>query len=289
MSIGNILDAMIVGKLIGDNALTVYGLTPPILFFITAQLGVFMAGMQNCGGAAIGKGNTRLGDEYFSSALIFESALSIFIFLVLFFFPEYIAKILGASEYSAEIFTQASDYILGVSFGLPFLSISSMLMNIIYIEGKGQKVLIGVLLAIVTNICGDLYVVNTSRSMFEIGIATSLSNIVSCLYFVCCRLGSEKAVSLSIRKTRFKLMGSIVKGGSTTGFIRAGHMLRIWILNFMLTYYFGKEAVSAMSIQNSSSIFFLFLVGGTGNAILSIGSLFYGENDENSMKETAYI
>ena len=285
LSIGSILDAMIVGKLIGDNALTAYGLTPPILFFMTAQLGVFMAGMQNCGGTAIGKGNARLGDEYFSSALIFETALSVFISLVLFFFPSSVSYILGASKHSTEIFEQTRDYILGISSGLPFLAVSSILMNIMYIEGKGQKVLIAILLAITTNICGDLYVAHTSGSMLGIGIATSLGEILSCLYLVCCRLGNEKAVSLSIRNTRFKLMGSIIKGGSTTGFIRASHMFRIWILNFILTYYLGKEAVSALSIQNSSSVFFISVVGGTGAAILSIGSLFYGENDENSMKQ----
>ena len=285
LSIGSILDAMIVGKLIGDNALTAYGLTPPILFFMTAQLGVFMAGMQNCGGTAIGKGNARLGDEYFSSALIFETALSVFISLVLFFFPSSVSYILGASKHSTEIFEQTRDYILGISSGLPFLAVSSILMNIMYIEGKGQKVLIAMLLAITTNICGDLYVAHTSGSMLGIGIATSLGEILSCLYLVCYRLGSEKAVSLSIRNTRFKLMGSIIKGGSTTGFIRASHMFRIWILNFILTYYLGKEAVSALSIQNSSSVFFISVVGGTGAAILSIGSLFYGENDENSMKQ----
>lgn len=284
-NIGNILDAIIIGKFIGDNSLTAYGLTIPILFFITAQLGVFMAGVQNCGGAAIGKGNTRLADEYFSSALNFECALSVFIFLVLFFFPGGVAYILGASKHSMEIFEQNRDYIRGISLGLPFLSVSSILMNIMYIEGKGQKVLISIVLAIVTNICGDLYVANTSGSMFGIGIATSLSNLVGCLYLLFCRSGSEKAVNLSIRKTRFKLIGGIIKGGSTTGFIKVSHMFRIWILNFILTYYFGKEAVSAMSIQNSMSMFFLSVVGGTGVAILSIGSLFYGENNETSMKQ----
>lgn len=55
---------------------------------------------------------------------------------------------------------------------------------------------------------------------------------------------------------------SVVKGGSTTGAIRASHMLRTWTLNILLTYYFGKEAVSALSVQSSVTSLFLCIAVG---------------------------
>ncbi len=73
--IGNVVDSIVIGRFLGVNALTAYGLTHSMVLFFIAQLGIFMAGMQSCGGNAIGTGNMRLADEYFSSALCFELGL----------------------------------------------------------------------------------------------------------------------------------------------------------------------------------------------------------------------
>ncbi len=174
---------------------------------------------------------------------------------------------------------------MGYSLGLPFLSAASMLINIMYAEGKGHNVVVSFILSIAVNVCGDIYVASTTRSVFDIGLATSGSNIVSCAYLVFCRLGGETAVRLSVRRFKPSLITSIIKGGSTTGAIRASHMLRTWTLNILLTFYFGKEAVSALSVQSSVTSLFLCIAVGTGTAILLIGSVFYGENNEDSMKQ----
>ncbi|MBQ6970936.1 MAG: hypothetical protein IJP86_01125 [Synergistaceae bacterium] len=284
-NVGNMIDGMIIGSFLGDTSLTAYGLILPVVFLHGAQMGVFLVGMKSCGGHAIGKGDMRLADEYFSSAFFAECALSVIIALILCLFPGAVAGLLGASKHSPEIFAQTRDYIIGYSLGIPFLSLSSLLIDTMYTEGKGQNIIISVIIAIAVNTCGDLYVSFTSRSMLGIGLATSASYMIGCLYLVLCRYKSENAVNISLRHNNPKHLPSIIKGGSTTGAVRASHMLRVWVLNLILTYYFGKEAVSALSIQNSVAAIFLCIANGTGVTILTIGSIFYGENNEDAMEQ----
>ena len=273
---GNVVDGMIIGKFLEDGALTAYALTLPVSFLVSTLTGIFAAGMQSMGGGAIGKGNMRLADEYFSSAVFTECFTLILVAAILIIFPARAADILGASKHSPEIFRQTCGYISGFAPGIPFLGASVMLVSIMYTEGKGHNVVIGTFIMIAVNVCGDIYAAVTNRGMFEIGLATSASYIAGCAFAMFCLSGKERAIKLSLRRIRISLLGSIFHGGINVGAIRGSHMLRTYALNVIMTLYLGKEALSAVSLQNVISVSLACIASGIGTAILTMGSVYYG-------------
>ena len=165
-----------------------------------------IASIAGVGGSALisrlfGEHEEREARRVSSFSILFSAGIAILFSLSIFAFMRPFLRLLGADEHT---FAFARDYALCVvvAGGLPTV-MTNVLANLVRSIGESKKAGFGITLGGVINIALDplfmFVLLPAGREIVGAGVATLLSNCISCLYFIVIlrRLGSGSVLGLS--------------------------------------------------------------------------------------------
>ena len=275
--VGSVVDGMVTGKYLGENAMAAFGFTATVSLAVAIVGGIMSTGTSVVCGKSLGEGrleSTRHSfHTCFSAALIVSVVFAIIIILLA--VPA--AKLMGAQ---GELVTLAADYIRGYGIACPGIILVAFLMPVMQMDGEMNRLMLAVAVMTVGDIVADLLnVLVFHGGMFGMALATAVSYYLALL----CLVPHFRKKNVIFNRPSFvydgKIIGAMCKNGMPTAVSQLGRMLLTFILNRYLMQLGGGTAVSAHAVIMSAGN--LCLVPGTALASSTqvISGVLTGEED----------
>ena len=280
-----LVDSIMIGRFLGEEAIAAYGLANPILLVIGAVGSLLTAGVQVACSKSLGRGLQKETDAGYSSAVVLTLAISLAITLAVLLFRTPLAEIMGARK-QPELLNPTRDYIAGFVLGAPGSMGALMLVPFLQMAGESTLLIVAVLTMTIVDIALDLLnVLVFHGGMFGMGLASSISYyaalLIGCFYF----LSKKCAYHFSLSLVSGKKMAELFRGGIPSVFGMASTVFMILLMNRILLNTGGKAAVAAFSVITTISNASNCTTTGIGGVALTLAGIFYNEEDESGLKQ----
>ena len=272
----NMADTFFVGQTGDALQVAAVSLTNPIFILMMAFANMFGMGGSAVASMALGEQNKKRARNVSAFVLYASLIVGIVFMLVLMVFMQPVLTLFGADS---ETYEFARGYTFHISYGAPFIIWSAACSFVIRVEGASREAMIGSMIGTIANIVLDPVFI----SVFGMGatgaaIATTIGNILSCLYFLWYFLKKSRLLSLSPKYFRCGdgILVKICSIGLPTAIFSALMSLSTIVLNQILVAY-GNAPVAAIGIVFKANMFITFLQMGLANGVqMLIGYMLSG-------------
>ena len=290
-----LIDIVVIGRYLGDEAMAAYQMSNPLLLSIGALGTLLSAGVQVACGKSLGSGSKEETDRGYSSAIAVAAAVSVLFAAIVLVFAPFLARAMGAGT-GGDLFDMTRGYLRGFSIGAPGSMGALVLVPFLQMAGQGNLLIVGVLSMTAADIALDLVNVLVCKNglfglgpMFGMGLASSLSYyaaiVITGAYFL-----SKKCVfSFSLRQVKWRKILELFREGMPAGFNMASSVLLVFVLNRLLLNYGGKDAVAAfapmLTVGNTANA----IATGIGGVSLTLSGIFWHEEDRTALTELIHL
>ena len=287
-----LIDSVVIGRLLGVEYMSAYGLASPLLIVITSLGTMSAVGVQVVCGKTIGAGDREGSDVCYSTSVVMSLGMALLGLLLVFTMWKPLCTLLGAGEALPEnrIFYLTGDYLKGYILGAPAFFLSQIMAPYLQFGGRRKLLMWSVAAMTATDIAADLISVYVFHAgMFGIGLASSLSYLAAVLVGI----GFFLKKDCPFRFRRIGLRGQsvveIVKAGSPVIINQVCFTLRVYLINQILLVVSGTEAVAVFAVVNSLGNLFFSAGLGTGTVALTLSAIFFSEEDRTSLCELVRV
>jgi putative MATE family efflux protein len=281
-----LIDSIVIGRLVGVDAMSAYGVASPLLIFFAALGTMMVNGVQVQLGKAMGRGDTNGANACYSTSILQSLGLGAVWILLVYAAGNPLCTLLGAGTPSADnvVFQLTGDYLHGFMLGAPFFFLSQIMSAYLQAAGKRKLLLISVIAMTVTDVVFDLLGVFVFHSgMFGIGLASGMSYLaafaVGLGYFL------KKNCLFRFRFHSFQPQSAvgILRAGSPVLLNQVFFTVRTLVFNLLLLDLGGNLAVAAFAVFTTLCNLMYSIGVGTGSVALMLSSIFYNEEDRTSL------
>ena len=279
-----LIDNIMIGRFLGERALTAYGLASPVLLVTGAVGSMLCAGAQVACSKSLGRGDREETDAGYSSTIAAGGLFSVVFMLVVLVFRVPFARLLGADD--PALLSDTSVYMAGFSIGAPASVGALMLVPFLQMAGQANLLIVAVLGMTVADVAFDLLNVFVFHGgMFGMGLASALSYyaamVIGAGYFL-----SKKCVfSFSLNRVRWRKVKELFAGGVPSLFGMASSVALVFAVNRILLGVGGEAAVAAYSVVSTLINTSNGISTGTGGVALTLSGVLYNEEDRTGLSE----
>ena len=283
-----LIDSIVVGRLLGVDQMSAYGLASPLLIVLSALGLMSSSGIQVVCGKTIGSGDQEETNNCYSTSICMSIGMSLFGLLLIFTLWKPICTFLGAGEALPEnrVFYMTGDYLKGYFLGLPAFFLNQTMAPYLQFGGKRRTLIWSVAVITATDIAADLLSVFVFHAgMFGIGLASSLSFFAGVLVEIGFFLKKDCPFRFRFKGIQRRVLWETVKAGCPVVINQICFTLRVVLLNHLLLAISGNDAVAVYAAISSLGNLFFCVGLGTSNVALTLSSILYGEEDRASLYE----
>lgn len=281
MQFGSLVDGILVGNMIGGDALSATALVVPILYII--QLPGFALGV---GGSIVianllGKRDIEGAKKTFTICLLLGVGISLVFAAIAFAVSRPLAML-----FSTDLVEYSYQYILGNLLTVPFIAIALLVGSFMAVDNNPRLSSILFIIANVAKVGLELLFINIFKDWATFGAAIStgagyLVGLITVIFYV---KSSRRNLRFNFRIKGTKLFG-IIKASSTS----ALNMLFTAIQSLVVNIFIAQVLTNPLDITIyglvANMVFMFDLVcGGITNIIPTLCGIFYGEKDMFSLK-----
>lgn len=272
----NMVDTLVVGRLIGGNALAAVSLAAPFFVVIRMIIKMLSVGIGTNMSIYIGK-NDESGMERCKRAnrLIM---LYGFVFILL---SQVLIGWMIMTSYSITPDERAMvwTYMVFSMAGTPFYLVSSICNKNLQVYGRMKSITRLTLLEQVINLVGDIVLVRFAKmGIAGAGLATSVSQIVR----ACVTFGIVIRTTDMMKTKRVscgKEIGSILKAGLPSGQSVGQNALQQWFLSLVMLNAVGMEGVAVKAVCSSCYNLMNIAIVAVSEAMRPVAGVMYGARD----------
>lgn len=284
--LGALVDGMVIGNLLGDTPIAAYGIAIPMTVLVVGIAYAISGGGQALCGQALGRGDQKSADSYFSNVLVWGVIFGLVVTILCIVFSDGISTLLGAAKESGELFTEVKAYLLGYVPGSAFIILTLSLSSFMHLENDQNRAIAAAIIGTAVNIAGDFVAVLLLHGgLFEIALATTISYGVMTVILLGRYFGKTHVLSFRIKEAGIKKCGEMLSIGLPSADIQVCSVFRSVFLNRLLLVIASEAAVSAFSIRMSMYNLYGSVVIGFGMATLLVGSFFIGEENTAAIRQ----
>lgn len=198
----NLADTFFIGQTHDAYQVAAVSLATPIFLIFMSLGSIFGIGGTSVISRALGEGRLDYARKVSSfcmwSCILLGMGMSI-VFLI---FIDPIMNLIGAST---DTFTYARTYLIIVTYGGPFVLISSCFSNILRAEGQVKKAMMGQVLGNLFNLVLDpIMILSFGWGIKGAAIATVIGNVIGASYYIFHFLKGDSMLSIHIRDFTIK-------------------------------------------------------------------------------------
>lgn len=280
---GMLIDNIVVGAFLGDDALGAMGIVGPISLIFSAFGNICSGGGTARAAQALGKGEIDKVRQIFTVTMIFVIVSGLLLTLVGVFFTPQIATFLGAK---GELLEPTVDYLRGFFLGaIPTIMLTA-LAGFVKIDGSPRLPLVSIVVMSVANIILDLMMVMVfDAGMYGMALATTISYVLavltSCTHFL------KKTSTLGLAKPikGGKEMMSMVTTGAPTAISRICDTIKVMVLNNILVLFVSVGAVTALNVRTQANNFFgAFIMGLAQASVPPFGNVLWRRGQDGDKR-----
>ncbi len=293
LSIISMTDLIIAGNMIGQDALTSIGVALPVV--ILAQIFYALFGM---GGAIListrmGQGDRQGCSRIFTASLISAVFFSVIVAVIGSIFLIPITELLGGTTGSG---IKGPEGYIGVLFlGFPLLVLSPVMITFLRNDNEQHYAMFCVLITGILNVIFSILFVKAAHLS---GAGIALGTIVA--EGVCCVLAGLKLFNKNRmfclvafwkekEETLISLSGNIARQGAALAVIFASQILLTIEINRLLNIHGGSEGIAIYGILKYLINFLFAIFDGVTGSMQPMLGIYYGEKEEENVRETARI
>lgn len=289
-SLQSIIDGVIVGNLLGADALAGVSLMMPAYTLLTALALIIGIGTQAQMSIGMGQQDYTRSKSALKTGLFFLSAFAILFSIFINTFPGTVASLLGSE---GVLLDYSTDYIRGV---MPFMLPNACFYFFDYVLkalGHPRFSMAVMVSSVVMNIgLSIFFVVGLDMGTFGVGLATGISMLIGGLlsgYVVWKQLRIHPNMKLKKGRFSWRLLGRIFYNGSSEGVSEIAMGITLFLFNITLLKYAGKEGVAAFSIINYIIFIGTSILLGISDGTVPVVSYNYGANRWDRIKQALRI
>lgn len=278
MQLGNVVDGMIVGNLLGPDAMAAIELSMPVLLLL--QVAAMTLAMGGAAEAAVflGKRKIENASGVFSASLAAGIGISLLFALFTPFLPRPLAMALAGNEGLAQLI---EPYIMVNFAGIPILTAAIIFCYFMNADNHPQLGSALFIIANAVNLVLDVLFIQE----FHMGMAGSALSTVAgylagmatvIMYF------RSRQRMLHLRKLNgmlFHYAGLAVKAGIPSAAFTLMSALKSVIINSAIVRILGSDPMAVYSVCANAVLIAELCVGGIIGLVQSIAGILYGERD----------
>lgn len=282
-----LIDSIVIGRLVGVEAMGAYGIASPLLIIFSAFGTMMVNGVQVHLGKAMGRGDVDGANGCYSTSILMSLGLAVLGLTLVFAAGNGVCTLLGARKAAAgdAVFALTKDYLRGYMLGAPFFFLSQIMTAYLQVLGKRRLLLISVVAMTVTDVAFDLLSVFVFHGgMFGIGLASGLSYLAA--FAVCLGFFLKKDCLFRFRTALLRLTDAaeILRAGSPVLLNQVFFTLGAYLFNQILLGLAGSAAVAAFAVFSTLGNLIFSIGIGAGSVSLMLSSIFYNEEDRSSLQ-----
>ena len=284
-----LIDGIITSRYLGASEIAAVGVASPF-YFLVGIIGTGVAvGLQTVCTREMGSGNTTRMNYVFNETL--EAALAVsllFTFLVL-AAASPMAFCFGARGNAADLQRDTVLYLRGLSFEVVPYVLLSVLTPVVILDNDDRVVMVSSFIGGISNVVFDIMFVRLNGGIWGMGMATSLSVILSFLVLMTHFLKKNRLLHLMPTRIVWADIKEILVLSGPKAVHQAAGMLRPIILNALIIAAGGSMAMSVMSIRTSIADFVDVPAVGIAGAVGLLAGIGYGEVNGEDMEYVSII
>ena len=279
--IGMVVDGMVTGKFLGEDAMAAYGFTSTVSMVIAICGSVLSMGTTMVCSRYLGKGDKNQIRHSFSAGFTMAVLTGIFLFLIIFLFAAPAAKLMGAKD---ALIPLAADYLRGYAIAAPGLILTALLLPVMQMDGEMGRLLAAVAAMTVGDIAADILNVTVFHGgMFGMSLATAFSYYLALLVLAPHFFKKEIIFTRPSFVFDSQTAVQILRGGSANAATQGGRMLLTFILNRVLMAHSGSTAVGAHAVITSAANLCLVPGSALADAAQMLSGVLCGEEDREGI------
>ena len=281
-----IVDSIVIGRFLGVDAMTAYGLANPVLLIFAAIGSMLSGGIQVVCGRYLGSGDRDGTNRCFSASILFSVIVSVVGVVLVLAISSPLCVLLGAGDASPsnEVFYLTKDYLRGFIIGAPAFLLSMVTVPFMQMAGNRSRLIAAVGAMTVCDIVLDILNVFVFKGgTLGMGLASSVSYYVALVIGGSCFLTKKSMFRFRIKGITKRLFADIGKHGIPTLINQVSTVLLVFMFNKLLMHYGGNISVAAYSVVSTIGNFCYCFSAGIGSVALMMATLFYSDEDKKSL------
>ena len=273
-SIYVLADTIIIGKGIGTLAMAALNIVLPLFNIFFGNGLLFGVGGSVLMSIARGRGDQKLGECYFTLAVILNAITCVLYTVLLLVFTKPIVRFLGATDVTMPYILDYAPYVIA---GLSAFSFSSLLQTFVRNDGAPKLSMFAVISGGVLNVILDLIFVFP----LQMGMAgAAMASVLGSACTVCILLfhfrSKSNGLRFSLQAFSFSCIGKILQNGFTSFLVEITSGIVMFIFNIEILKCAGDIGVSMYGIICNTVIIVTCLCNGINQAAQPILSTNYG-------------
>lgn len=279
--IGMVVDGMVTGKFLGEDAMAAYGFTSTVTMVIAICGSVLSMGTTMVCSRHLGEGNKSQIRHSFSAGFSMALVTGGFLFLIIFLFAIPAAKLMGAKD---ALIPLTADYLRGYAIAAPGVILTALLLPVMQMDGEMGRLLAAVAAMTVGDIAADILNVTVFHGgMFGMSLATAFSYLLALLVLLPHFFKKEIIFTRPSLIFDPQTAVQILRGGSANAATQGGRMLLTFILNRVLMAHSGSMAVGAHAVITSVANLCLVPGSALADTAQMLGGVLCGEEDREGI------
>ena len=281
-----LVDSMMIGRFLGVDSMTAYGLANPVLLIFAAYGAMLSAGIQVMCGKTMGAGDREETNACFSASAILALGVALLGTILVLLFVSPLCILLGAGRAGADnpVFFLTKDYLTGFIVGAPAFIVAQIMVPFLQISGNRVRLALAVMLMTLSDIAFDLLNVFVFRGgMLGMGLASSLSYYLALFVGLAYFFRKDCMFKLKLRSVTRKICGSLMKYGVPTVINALAMVVLVFTLNKILLSVGGNLAVASYSVISTVGNICYCFGSGVASVALLLSSIFYSDEDRTAI------
>jgi len=276
-------DTVIVGNLLGEEALAAITFSMPVYMIINTLASLIAVGGTTALGNALGRGEKETANGIFGASIVFAFFISILFAVTGVAFVGFAVNILGAQ---GDIAGLTKDYVI-VVFGMtPAFILNITLAFFARSDGRPNLAMYGMVTSIIANIILDIvFIAYLKMGIAGAAWATGTSQIISALMVLTHFAGKRCGLRFIIKRP-FEKIRLIFKSGVGTSLHFVYQFITILIFNNLIMHISGDDGIVVYTVVINVATIALSVFEGLSQTVQPMFSVYYGENNHTDIKET---
>lgn len=279
MQLGNVVDGIIVGNILGSSALAAISLSMPVLYIL--QLPAFILGIGGSAQASVylGKRDVKKASRVFSASVIAGFLISLLLCATAPFLSQPLTHLLAGTPELEELLYP---YILVNILGIPFLTLA---IEFSYFFNVDNNLVLGSMMFIIANIVNltldFLFLKLTPLGMYGTALSTIIGYTCGLVLLIPYALSKRRMLSFKLSAIHkcFKEIMESVTAGIPSGMFFVMLAAKDLILNTCVVRILGQNEMEIFSVCTNSVFIVELFAGGVIGLVQTICGILYGERD----------
>ena len=287
-----LIDSIMIGRFLGVDSMTAYGLATPILLVFAAFGSMLSAGIQVMCGKTMGSGDMKATNACFSVSVFLAAAVSAVGVAIVLIFTSPICMLLGAGDPVPDnkVFFLTQDYIRGFIIGAPAFIFAQVMVPYMQISGCRTRLVAAVIAMTLGDVAFDIInVILVNKGIFTrgtlgMGLASSFSYYIAFAVGVAYFFKKNCIFKFRAALIKIKTAFNLIKYGIPTVINQISLVLLVFVLNKVLLDVGGNLAVASYSVISTVGNICYCFGSGVAAVALLLSSMFHSDEEKSALR-----